>query len=234
MAAGILSQLGKKNMNPKTERSKAQISRIPSNVKSNSHNFHIQDNLIRIVPKDGIIKDNKIFAFDLDSTLIKTKSGRTFSTNSNDWQWCFNTVVKKLIDISRTNSVIIFSNQGGVITDSKDSKSMIQFLSKINKILQEFEKNGVLDIWIYTSTKQSSASKKKGINESKFLKNRKPETGLFEEFKKDYLNSLSKELNKSNIIYIGDAAGRPNDFSDSDLKFAKNCGIEFKIPEDFF
>lgn len=37
-------------------------------------------------------KNRKIAAFDLDSTLIKTKSGNTFPRSATDWQW-WNTVV---------------------------------------------------------------------------------------------------------------------------------------------
>lgn len=36
------------------------------------------------------------------------------------------------------------------------------------------------------------------------------------------------------VVYVGDAAGRVNDFSDSDRKFAHNIGVDFKTPEEFF
>jgi bifunctional polynucleotide phosphatase/kinase len=36
------------------------------------------------------------------------------------------------------------------------------------------------------------------------------------------------------IVYVGDAAGRTEDFSDSDRKFAHNIGVDFKTPEEFF
>ena len=36
------------------------------------------------------------------------------------------------------------------------------------------------------------------------------------------------------IYYIGDACGRKNDFSDTDIKFAENCKLKFKTPEIFF
>lgn len=44
----------------------------------------------------------------------------------------------------------------------------------------------------------------------------------------------------ANSFYCGDAAGRKatagrkKDFTDSDLKFALNVGIEFKTPENLF
>ena len=56
---------------------------------------------------------------------------------------------------------------------------------------------------------------------------RKPLPGMYDFFKT--LNGPVKKL-----IYVGDAAGRPGDFSDSDLKFATNIGSLFFTPEHFF
>jgi primase-polymerase (primpol)-like protein len=35
-------------------------------------------------------------------------------------------------------------------------------------------------------------------------------------------------------FYVGDAANRPQDHSDADIAFAKNCEVEFFVPEQFF
>lgn len=35
-------------------------------------------------------------------------------------------------------------------------------------------------------------------------------------------------------FYVGDAAGRPGDFADSDKAFACAIGIRFRLPEDEF
>ena len=45
-------------------------------------------------------------------------------------------------------------------------------------------------------------------------------------------NKYLIDLEKS--FYVGDAAGRKNDFSCSDRKFAFNIGINFYTPEEFF
>jgi bifunctional polynucleotide phosphatase/kinase len=51
-------------------------------------------------------------------------------------------------------------------------------------------------------------------------------------------NNDGIKIDKSKSFFCGDAAGRKNgkikDFSDSDLKFALNVGIEFKTPENHF
>jgi polynucleotide 3'-phosphatase len=179
---------------------------------------------------------DKVYAFDLDSTLIKTRSGGTFSKNAEDWKWCFDTVLAKLEEISKANgTIVIFSNQAGVLSDKRESKSMYHFLLKVKSILLDLNKHGIgSKVWIYASTGQSALSKKKGIDPKRFTKYRKPAVGMFEDFEKEYNNLKKEQLKNENVVFIGDAAGREGDFSDSDLKFAKNCRVEFRIPEDFF
>lgn len=57
---------------------------------------------------------------------------------------------------------------------------------------------------------------------------RKPNAGMLEWFVKGY-----KELQKSQILMIGDASGKPGDFSDSDKKCAENFGIDYIDVRDF-
>jgi DNA 3'-phosphatase len=61
-----------------------------------------------------ITKD--IACFDLDGTLIKTKSKKKFPVNSNDWVFAFdkNIIIEKIKEYSDTNyTIIIISNQAG-------------------------------------------------------------------------------------------------------------------------
>ena len=52
---------------------------------------------------------------------------------------------------------------------------------------------------------------------------------MFEEMIKKYgLESVPK----SDMLMIGDASGRPGDFSDSDLKAATNFGIKYLDVDD--
>jgi hypothetical protein len=57
---------------------------------------------------------------------------------------------------------------------------------------------------------------------------RKPNTGMLEILLKDF-----GEHSKSSMIMIGDASGKPGDFSDSDKKCAENFGIDYLDIEDF-
>jgi bifunctional polynucleotide phosphatase/kinase len=56
---------------------------------------------------------------------------------------------------------------------------------------------------------------------------RKPKIGIWTKVQE--LLSVTKTA-----FYCGDAAGRPQDFSDSDKLFARNAGIKFYIPEKVF
>lgn len=42
------------------------------------------------------------------------------------------------------------------------------------------------------------------------------------------------QVDYENSIYVGDALGRKNDWSDCDLLFAQNCGLKYMSPEMFF
>ena len=57
---------------------------------------------------------------------------------------------------------------------------------------------------------------------------RKPNTGMLE-----WLVGGHKKLQKSQILMIGDASGKPGDFSDSDKKCAENFGIDYIDVRDF-
>lgn len=60
----------------------------------------------------------------------------------------------------------------------------------------------------------------------------KPNINIFNKFISDLC--LNNEIDKLNSLFVGDALGRKNDFSDSDKVFAENIGIKWISPEDFF
>ena len=109
------------------------------------------------------------------------------------------------------------------------------------KILTELFKSGYT-IAIFTNQKSKKVQKR--INRvSNFIKKlgipcyafiatgndhyRKPEGGMWKK-----LQELIPNLKF--IFYVGDAAGRPQDFSDSDKQFAIKARIPFYTPEQFF
>jgi len=160
----------------------------------------------------------KIAGFDMDSTLINTKSGRTFAINASDWVWWNDAVPTKLKAAHDDGfKIVIFSNQAGVSsgqTTSATLKSKFMQLHKSLKIPFQFLCATASDEY------------------------RKPSTGMWRYFV-EHCNADVK-VNIKQSLYCGDAAGRPKsgkrakDFSDSDRKFAINCGLTFYTPEMYF
>jgi bifunctional polynucleotide phosphatase/kinase len=158
---------------------------------------------IEILTDDFKLKD-KIAGFDLDNTLIKTKSGRTFPIDENDWIFNYKTIIDILNNYNKIGySIIIITNQKGLTTETK----LDLWCNKIKEII----KNINLPVKVYVSIKDDIY--------------RKPNLGIWE---------LININNKIESFYCGDAMGRKQDHSDTDLKFALNANIPFKTPEEIF
>jgi bifunctional polynucleotide phosphatase/kinase len=156
---------------------------------------------------------NKIVAgFDMDNTIIKTKSGKKFPIDKNDWTWLYDNVPQILIDLSKTYTIIIFTNQNGLM---KGKTKLDDLKHKFYSIHKELNINILFVV----------------ANEDDYY--RKPSIGMW-----DYI--IEKGFIKKESFYVGDAAGRikcdkyKKDFSDSDRKFALNVGIDFYTPEVYF
>ena len=71
----------------------------------------------------------------MDGTLIKTKSGRIFGRDSNDWMLWDDSIKSKLINLWRNDyKIVIFTNQAGLGTITGKNK-LDDFKTKIEKIL---------------------------------------------------------------------------------------------------
>lgn len=145
-----------------------------------------------------------IAGFDLDGTLIQPKSNRKFPINENDWKIISPKMIDIINSISKDYNIVIFTNQLGI-----DKKlGLDKFKQKINAIKKLF----VQDISVVIS-----------FNNDFY---RKPLTGMWTLFD-DY------SIPKDKSYYVGDAAGRINDHSNSDLYFAHNIDIRFATPESY-
>jgi bifunctional polynucleotide phosphatase/kinase len=154
-----------------------------------------------------------ISGFDLDHTVITTKSGNVFPKDKNDWTLWNPQVKTKLKELSKnpSNLIIIFSNQKGVGKDKKNV-SVNDFKEKVNNIRKELDVN-----FIFIAA----------LDDDNY---RKPRIGMMEYIKSE----LNIKINKKNSFYVGDMAGRPGDKYDTDYKFAINLKINFMTPEQFF
>ncbi|OWZ10891.1 Polynucleotide kinase 3'-phosphatase [Phytophthora megakarya] len=163
----------------------------------------------------------KIAGFDLDGTLIVTKSGKKFAKDKDDWKWFHPTLVRqKLTELVRDGfTLTIFSNQNGI---AKGHITAGQVQSKLEAIVKQLN----LPMMVFLGTENDAM--------------RKPRLGAWKEMVKLLDEKEEEALDKEASFYCGDAAGRPKiagrtkDFAATDYKFALNAGIGFFTPEDLF
>ncbi|XP_058489988.1 bifunctional polynucleotide phosphatase/kinase [Solea solea] len=169
----------------------------------------------------GVRGSDKIAGFDIDGCIITTKSGKVFPTAPDDWRILFPEIKPRLAALDRKGyKVVFFTNQLG-ITKGKLRPEVFQ--SKVEDIVAALQ----LPVQVFVATSP-------GIY-------RKPVWGMW-----NHLCELANDgvtVDKSVSFYVGDAAGRPEnwapgkkkkDFSCSDRLFAVNVGLQFHTPEEYF
>lgn len=167
-------------------------------------------------------KYSKIAMFDLDHTLVKPLGKRVHPKDSHDWEFMFTDTGKDIVLNKLQRLVedgyllVIISNQSGVSSGKKF------ILERIQNIVSDIG----LPMEVYVAAGHDTF--------------RKPNTDIFEQY---ILPKLDDDF--QDLFYVGDAAGRKKDFSDSDRKFAYNVhlllkhldrdsNIKFYTPEEFF
>lgn len=77
----------------------------------------IENGLCYMYTKKGVLASDKVAAYDMDGTLIKTMSGNVFPKNIDDWQMLYSEVVGKLKTLSKEGyKIVVFTNQAGITT----------------------------------------------------------------------------------------------------------------------
>lgn len=169
---------------------------------------------------EGLEHKSKIAAFDLDGTLITTKSGKVFPVNSHDWRILLpqvETCLRSLVEDGF--KVVIITNQRGL---AKGHSHEVAFKEKVEHILKRL----AVRAQVYVSMGHGFY--------------RKPAPGIWQHLVARGNGGVPINLDES--FYVGDAAGRPanwepkrkKDFSCSDRLFALNIGIKFFTPEEYF
>ena len=137
-----------------------------------------------------------------------------------DWTLTYN---EKHLYPKEVDDIYIFQNRKHALEKLiEDGYNIVIFTNQFAKTKKEKQKKVErlttfiekldLPLCVYISTEKDNY--------------RKPEIGMWNLFKKD------REI--KNVIFVGDALGRPQDFSDSDKIFGEKINADIKSPEDFF
>lgn len=160
----------------------------------------------------------KVLFIDLDGTLIKTISGKTFPEDITDFRIQLPVLDKIKETFPNLSYFFIVTNQGGIGKFISEA----DFVTKIDAIsdLCFFYLNERRLTMYYDYLYCASNDKDNPY--------RKPNTGMLESLFGEW-----EVESKDECIMIGDASGKPGDFSDSDKKCAENFGIDYIDIRDF-
>ncbi|XP_043974783.1 bifunctional polynucleotide phosphatase/kinase isoform X3 [Gambusia affinis] len=169
----------------------------------------------------GVKASNKIAGFDIDGCIITTKSGKVFPTAPDDWKILYPEIQPRLASLLKKGyKVVFFTNQLG-ITRGKLIPEV--FKSKVEDVLTTLQ----LPVQVFVASGP-------GVY-------RKPVMGMWNHLCEKANDGVA--VDKTQSFYVGDAAGRPEnwapgkkkkDFSCSDRLFALNIGLQFYTPEEYF
>lgn len=157
--------------------------------------------------------EQKLIIFDIDGTLVGTKSGETFRKTADDWQWLPGRL-KKCRDLVDEGKRIAFaSNQAGVAFPwSKFTEQDIT--DEIAIMADQVD----ADAWslCFTTPNEKALPQYRNTNDRR----RKPGPGMLEEIMKQL------EMSAEDTLFVGD---RPEDEG-----AAQAAGVSFQWAEDFF
>ena len=159
--------------------------------------------------KRSIELNYKLIIFDVDGTLVTTKSGATFRKTADDWQWLPGRK-EKLLQLEKEGiQTALASNQGGVAFGYFSHASIIHELYNLVD-----EANIGCVRWCETHPNAP-------IQEYRVDSNRrKPGPGMLDEIIKYF------DMSKPDTLMVGD---RPED-----EQAAQNAGVAYMDAETFF
>ncbi|GFP79603.1 polynucleotide 3'-phosphatase zdp, partial [Phtheirospermum japonicum] len=157
---------------------------------------------------DGLHDSRKIAAFDFDGCLAKTSVRRV---GADAWSLMYPSIPEKLQSLYEDGyKLVIFTNESNI--ERWKNKRQAAVDSKIGR-LENFIKLVKVPVQVFIACGLSSASPADLF--------RKPSPGMWKIMEKEFNSGLPIDMDQS--FYVGDAAGRPDDHSDADKKFAEVC-----------
>ncbi|KAK1418104.1 hypothetical protein QVD17_27243 [Tagetes erecta] len=175
--------------------------------------------IIYLERDDGLQDSKKIAAFDFDGCLAKTSVQRV---GANAWSLMYASIPKKLQSLYNDGyKLVIFTNESNI--ERWKNKRQVAVDSKIGR-LDGFIKLVNVPIQVFIACGVS-----KGQEVDPF---RKPQPGMWRIMEQQFNSGIPVDMDQS--FYVGDAAGRKDDHSDADKKFAEKIGLKFYLPEEYF
>ncbi|KAJ9671441.1 hypothetical protein PVL29_025245 [Vitis rotundifolia] len=170
---------------------------------------------------DDLHDSKKIAAFDFDGCLAKTSVKRV---GPDAWSLMYPSIPDKLQSLYNDGyKLVIFTNESNI--ERWKNKRQVAVDSKIGR-LNNFIKCVKVPIQVFISC---GFDKSDGQAEDPF---RKPKPGMWRIMEQHFNSGILIDMDQS--FYVGDAAGRLNDHSDADIKFAQAIGLKFYVPEEYF
>nr|QGX02317.1 pnk [Mamestra configurata nucleopolyhedrovirus A] len=183
-----------------------QQGEIERYIMSLINKWHVVDDSLYVYERRLPIVKPKIAAFDLDGTLIETKSGNIFPIDAHDWQWKYANVGHMLLQLLMDEyTIVIITNQLGVSTGKLKEKEMRTRIESVCELL-------AIPMIVMAATKAD--------------KYRKPCSGAMQ-----YLLTRQPNINVAESFFCGDnVCGTCKNDSD----FAKACNMKFVYDHEFF
>lgn len=166
------------------------------------------------------MKKYKFLFCDLDGTLTKTVSGKTFAEDVTDFRIRKEVLdkVKELNETSKLAFIAIVTNQGG-IPQYVSENDFYAKLTAIKTFVCQYTKVPVVADYCVSLDADNEY--------------RKPNTGMLSRVVSSYEKTFAGKFTPDNALMIGDASGKPGQWSDTDKKTAENFGIDYMDVEDF-
>lgn len=181
--------------------------------------FNNNPRLIANKETSGEEEKIKFAGFDFDDTLVR-KHGNNLS---------FPTVLDKLRDLFEEGfHLIIFSNE--TLDHLKSQSAIASTIKKKIERLDRFVKDLEVPIQIFVATKYDEYRKPSTKDRAK----NKPGGDLMWKTMLEINGVRPTQIDMDYSFYVGDASGKPGEFSDADLQFANCIGLKFIHAKDFF
>lgn len=175
----------------------------------------------------GFEPRTRIAGFDMDWTVIRTKSGRVFPTSPDDWTLFHDHVAPRVQALyAEGYAICLFTNQEGVSKGRVTAEALVK-------------KFGAVGVALGVPVLCQAATHNDHF--------RKPRMGMWTRLETEWKAEHGVVVDRAESLYVGDAAGRPcsggpkrkgkgkADFHDADYKFALNLGVgRFAVPEECF